>query len=339
MNILRGISRWFLAIIISLSLAVWFTVSVLLSTVFDADALKGWTASSGIYDKVLGQAITVSASQGAASKEDLQKALDATFTPGYLKQNSELMFDATYDWINGKAQNIEFTIPVKEKRAEYSANLQKILEAKFAGLPQCATRIPPNAENPTCIPQGLTAQKLAQQASQIPESSDFLRESFTPESFNKQFVNIPEFPSLPQIVSNMRTLSVVLPIVIVVCAGLYVLASDSKLRGLSRVGRQICLQGMVFTALGGLLWYLGPTADISALQNVDASQSSLINPLFQKAIADVGRVIMLFGSPVAAIGGAAWLTAFVIRRKQSQQPPATYKPPTTLPPTHPTSPL
>lgn len=338
MNILRGVSRWLLAAIISLSLAAWFTVGVLLSTVFDANALKGWAASSGIYDKVLSQAITVSAGQGAASKEDLQKALDATFTPGYLKQNSELMFDATYDWINGKAQNIEFTIPVKEKRAEYSANLQKILEAKFAGLPQCATRIPPSAENPTCIPQGLTAQKLAQQASQIPESSDFLRESFTPESFNKQFVNIPEFPSLPQVVSTMRTLSVVLPIVVVLCAGLYVLVSDGKLRGLGRVGRQICLQGAIFTVLGGIMWYFGPTADISAVQNVDANQFSLINPLFQKAIADVGRVIVLFGSPVAVIGGGAWLAAFLIRRKQSQQPP-TYKPPATLPPTHPKSPL
>ena len=80
---------------------------VLLSTIFNTGVVKGWVASSGMYEKLLPLTVVIESGNAAASKEDLQKALETTITPNYLRQKGEKVLDATYDWINGKTQTID----------------------------------------------------------------------------------------------------------------------------------------------------------------------------------------------------------------------------------------
>ncbi|HET9411457.1 MAG TPA: hypothetical protein VFO38_01265 [Candidatus Saccharimonadales bacterium] len=317
MIFLRGLSRWLLTLIMNSAFSTWILVAVLLATILSADTAKNWLATSGIYQKALPTVITFSTGQntGAASKDDLQKAMVATFTPGYVQRQTETIVQATYDWIHGKTKDISFSIPVKDKRADYSANLQKELEAKFANLPACTMRIAPS-ESPTCIPQGYDAKKLASQYSQIPESSDFLNAPITPQSV-QSFISVPNASSLPGIVALMNTAVWALPLIIVVCGALYVLASDNKLLALGAVGRRLCIHAAIWTVLGGALWIFGSGADLSSLQGAGPSQAALLTPLVQRILPDIGIVVVLYAGSALITSGVVWITTIFIRRRST----------------------
>jgi hypothetical protein len=320
MGFLRGLGRWLISLGIGLLLAAWITGSVLQASVLNRDMVKHWLATSGVYDNALKSFFMLETNQGLATGEDIQKAFDATFPPSYLRQQTETVLDATYDWIDGKSSNISFTIAIKDKREAFRDNLIKQVEPRVAALPACPTRINPNTNNPTCIPQGVNARDFAAQILQLDDDSDFLNVPITPQSLAGSGFQAPEVPQLPGIVGAVRSSLLVLPIVLLVFGAFYVLLSDSKLRGLGIIGRRVFFQGLLVVAGGVLVWTAGPTIDIAAAtQGNDTQQLALaqniINPVVRTILPDVGRLFALFGGIVTAAGGAAWLVAFIIRRK------------------------
>jgi hypothetical protein len=314
--------------------------------------VKSWLANSGVYEKALRSFFTLDSNQGIATKEDIQKAFDVTFPPSYIQQQTNVILDATYDWIDGKQPAIVFSIPIKEKRDAFTANLTSQIEPRIAALPQCTTRTSPATDVPTCLPQGVKASDYTSQLLRLSDSDDFLAKPITPQLLAQSGQPLPNISALPTYANYIRTLTAALPVGILLCAAAYVLLSDSKLRGLAMVSRRTFFHGLFVAVAGGLLWWFGASLDLGVTsQGADAQQiavvKNILNPLMRHVLPDLGRAIILYSGIVTLVGGIGWLTAFIFRRRLTrvaqfspkpiapaappQTPPAPQPEPTQLP--------
>ena len=348
MNIARGIARWGLAFFIGTFLSAWIFVATLNATVANREVVKNWLAQSGVYKHALDNTLRVTADQSGSlmdltTNTTLQQALTKTFDSTYIQQYTNKVIDATYDWVEGKAPAITFSIPVQEKSAEFSANLAAEIKPKIEMLPPCNSRIGNlNANQITCIPTGVSADDYAKQLAQPSSSNGFLNTPITQDNLRSPI----QLSALPALAQAMHMLLWALPIAVAVCGALFVLASDAKLAGLGRLGRQLTINAGLVLVLGLVTWYVGASLDLNSVLEGDEQQvaiiSSLTNPLARTVIPDFGRALSIFSGIVTAVGGILWLGAFLLRRKpqkhaevpnipppaptEAQLPPPTAKP-------------
>lgn len=321
MTIFQGMGRWFCAFLMSTALSAWIFVATLQVTVLDRGVVKSWLATSGVYNQALGNLVQVSTNNATTDSlvtgTVLQNALNKTFPPSYLQQNTNTVIDATYDWLEGKKNTITFNIPVQQKATEFSSNLANELEPVIAKLPTCGAFTIQSTVAATCIPKGISAANYAKQLTQPADSSDFLNTPLTQDNLGK---GAPQYGALPAVVQWNHTLFWLLPIAWAVLGALYVLLSQDKLRGMSNVGRQATINSAITLAGGLLLWYASTSVDLSAtLGQGDAQQSAIvkaiINPLARTILPDVSKALSLFSAIVFVIGLALWLGTFLWRRK------------------------
>lgn len=329
MSLLRGFGRWILSLLISLLLTMWVVAVVLQSTVLSQQVVSGWLSSSGAYDHFLDVAFQLHSDQAAVSQQDLRNALAATFPTSYLQQQANSVLKATYDWIDGRAPTINFSISLQDKRAAFSANLQKVLTAKYASLPTCST-IASLQSVGTCVPAGLKPSDVAAEFSQIASGSDFLNQPITPSSISQ--AGIPRATYLPTLARVVRTSVIALPVIAMMCATAYVMLSSPRLRGLLIVGRRALIHGLLVAALGGLLWYLGNAWDASStFKTADATQlaaiKNIVNPILQLILPDIGRLVALCGLAIALAGGLAMLASTLIKQYKPTPPKGAGQPP------------
>jgi hypothetical protein len=320
MGFLRGAGRWLLSLLVAAMVTAWIGASVMQATLLNRQVVKSWLASSGMYDKALRSLFNLESNQDVATKEDMQNAFDTTFPPNYIKQQTETVLDATYDWIDGKKPNISFSIPIKDKRDEFTANLIKQVQPRIAALPQCPSHSSPNTTKPTCIPQGTKADDFTKQLLNISSDDSFLAQPITPQSLVQSGQQVPNIPALPMYASYIRTLTLALPAGILLCAAAYVLLTDSKLKGLAIISRRTFFHALLIAVAGGLLWWFGSSLDLGAAsQGADLQQilviKNILNPVLRDVLPDVGRTIILYSGIVAAAGGIGWLASFIARRQ------------------------
>jgi hypothetical protein len=321
MNILRGTGRWLLSLAVAMMLTAWIGLCVMQATVLNRTAVQGWLRDSGTYQNVLNTVVTLNDQEGTqsdsiATVDDFNKALAATFPPSYIQQQSENGLNAAYDWVEGKEKTINVTIPINEKQAEFKANAVKIIETKLAALPPCPTRVNPNPENPTCIPQGMSATDLAARLTPelTTEEGKFLDKPLTAKELGLQ--DAPAKAAwVPATYANIKWLVIALPVGILLAAAGFVLLSDDRLKGLRTVSRRIALNGLFLLIGGVVLWQVGGSFSISNLLN-DTEMGTLINPLFQQIVPALGRTLTALGGAVTVVGGIAWGVGFYLSRRQ-----------------------
>jgi ABC-type sugar transport system permease subunit len=353
MSIMRGAGRWFLSLFVAMMITAWISLGVIQATALNRNAVQGWLRDGGVYQNILNPIRLQDTGQALITKTELERALKATFPPAYLQQQSEIVLNATYDWIEGKTSAITFSIPIEQKRAEYSANLAKEIEPKLAALPQCKTRINPDVNNPTCIPQGINATELSKQVSKLGDGGDFLNKPLTAEALSPlNTAGQRTLPTswIPAAVANLKWLMVVLPIGVLVCAAGFVLLSESKLKGLSVISRRVFLNGALLTIAGVLLWVYGKNFSVGNFIT-DTNVSSLMDAFVRQIVPAMGRALTFTAGAVALISGISWVTAMFLKRRQQpstatlehphhlpKPPAAAQLPPADSPPTKPSPP-
>ncbi|HSE61922.1 MAG TPA: hypothetical protein VLA88_06565 [Candidatus Saccharimonadales bacterium] len=329
MDILRGIGRLLLSLAVALMLTAWISAGVLQATLFNRAAVPNWLRESGVYGNAINTAFQVQEpandgdTQAFATKDDLKNALLATFTPSYIQQQSENALGSIYDWIEGKAQTISFTIPIEQKQAEFKTNFTKQIEAKLTSLPPCPTRVNPSPTNPTCIPQGMSAADLATRLTpQITtEGGAFLDKPITASGLNLN----TNATWVPAAYASTKLLTFVLPFAIILAAAMYVFISDPKLKGLSTISRRIALNGLLLVIGGIVIAQVGRTYDFNSLLN-DSTMGAIINPLLHQVAPAIGQTLAVMGGAVMAVGGISWGIAFYLRRRQQSVGPRSGKP-------------
>jgi hypothetical protein len=330
MSFLKGFGRGLLSFVAFLLLSLWFSAATLQMTLLNRDTVYGWLQNSGLYNNLIPSLPTEMEQSGQPKQsfitaEDLKAALGKTFPPSYIQQHTETALDAVYDWAEGQQATISFSIPVHEKQKELSKNLAKQIEPKLAKLPPCTSRLSPDATQPTCIPQGMTASDLAAQMSRFGDAGDgaFLSKPLTQNDL--AVADLPDMSWLPTVVAHLRWLTIALPLGALVLATAYVFLSDSKLHGLAVMGRRMFFHGSMVVAVGLALWFFGATPSLSSIvQTDDPLQqrvvASIADPLTKTILPGLGQVLVLLGSLPTGVGGAAWITSIILRKRLEARP-------------------
>lgn len=336
MNIALSIVRWLLALGIGAALGMWIFAATVNATFANREVVKGWIADSGAYAKVLENGdkfIRTDETQtnGIVTPEVIKQAFAKTYDANYLQQSTNTVIDATYDWMDGSAQAIEFSIPVQEKSAEFNQNLMDLIMPKLLALPQCTGRIP-TTTTITCLPPGVEPIDYAEQLTQ----QQFIKDPITHETLKETVRDVPRSDLLPQAVALIHTLMWALPLIGIIFAALYVLASPDKLRGIIHVARQLTISASI-TLIGGLfIWFASSSVNLAT--GTDAQElavaNAVVNPLARTILPDVGIALSLYSGLVVAIAGATWLGVAIWRHKRNSQPPTISSPPVPPPPTN-----
>lgn len=336
MNIALSIVRWLLALGIGAALGVWIFAATLNATLANREVVKKWLASSGVYDKILEHGdkfieTDEATANGIVTKEDIKGAFVKTYDATYLRDSTNTVVDATYDWMDGTAQAITFSIPVQEKSAEYSQNLMDLIMPKLLALPQCTGRLQTTTQI-TCLPPGVEPIDYAEQLTQ----QQFIKDPITHETLKDTFKDVPNTHLLPQTIALIHTLMWALPLISLVFAALYVAASPDKLHGVIHVARQLTISASI-TLIGGLfMWFASSSVNLATGTNEQqlAVANAVVNPLARTILPDVGMALSLYSGLVVAIAGATWLGVAIWRHKRNSQPPTASGPTVPPPPTN-----
>lgn len=325
MVFLRALLRGLLLLIIAFSLSIWISLATLNATVFDRAVVKNWLDKSGIYGHALTDLIRTEASSAAPqvlSQTVLLTALSATFTPDYMREQTNKVLDATYDWLEGKKEAITFNIAIQDKRAEFGQQLAAAIEPHVRELPQCANGS--DTRDGICVPKGVAPAAFSQQfAAQALDGASFLDQPLTEKMFvpAQGGLNLPF--DLPAAYAQRGNVLIVLPFVMLLGSVAYVFLSSTRQRGLLVIGRRFFF-GAVTALVGGvLMWTLGGTLDISRLPALDPAQAQMfgkvIQPVLRVAVPEIGVWLSLFSGIFAVAGLALWITMAVIQRRKRRR--------------------
>lgn len=323
MRFFAWLARVALLAITTFSVGAWVLLMTTQSTVLNRNVVKGWLATSGAYDHVLDSIVNlqnISQDSSTLDQASLQKAVGNTLTPVFIRQVTETALDSGYDWLEGKSATITFSIPLDAKRAELQSQLADALAPELKGLPACTSGFSGlTSSDVKCLPQGTNAQDAAAStAKQSIQGTDFLRQPLTQDALGP--TNLQDWAWLPAIVQQVGLLTIVLPIVAVVCGTGYVLLSKRRIAGGRMLAGHLLFGSAIGLLAGALLWYFGGSLQLSQVTD-QASQAALlkdvIQPIFAQVLPGIGFWLTMFSGTVALASAIAWITLIILSKRHA----------------------
>lgn len=324
MKIFRIVLNGFAAFICVTSIVGLVYLFTLQATVMDRDAVKGWLSDSKIYEgNLIASLIQPAATTEpvptqmtlGTSPEMMKTALNATFTPDFIREQVEGVIDNTYDWVEGKNPELTFSIPIDQQRDTFIQQLSKTLEPQIAALPICGS-----VQADVCRPASLTVEQLASQmTTQSIDESGMFAAPLTPASFpqDTQQPTSPLLAQLPALREIVDLLFIILPIIIILSVVTIIFATqpDRRLTAAVHLSRRIVFS-MLFTLIpAAIVMFLLKDNDFGLSQMFAAQIGDLIVPLIKIVIVDIAYNLVLFSGITAMISAAAWITLAVWQKK------------------------
>lgn len=318
MVFMRAFFRGLLLLVILISIAVWVLAATFQMTLLNRDTVKQWGEQSGAYGKLV-ETLEINQvdATGLVSGDMLRRAIGETFTSGYIQEQTEVIVDAAYDWVDGEASEISYTIPIHERRDEFIGNLAGVIEEKVQDLPQCGGSLSLNEE---CIPRAYTAETYAMSvAERTAEDSDLFEEPITSADAEP----VDAVKTLPTLASLTSMAVWVLPIVVVLTGIGYVLLSKNWRLGLTNLGKRFVFSSATLVIIGALAWLFGSSVDLGTrlFGGSDATLIAMVvEPILQQAVVSVGMWLTIVAGGVVLVGIILWIIGAVLQRRSGGTP-------------------
>lgn len=347
MNILKWLGRGLLLLLASLSITLWISVTTLQMTLLNREAVFSWLNNSGAYASVGDSIISLQQPEsGQAASLDvvaLQTAISKTLSAEFTQHVTETVLGAAYDWLQGKTNQIDFSVPLSDKREELKQHLATELEPKLRGLPACSSNLSMvSFQDLQCLSPGSTPKSSAEAfAKQAVDGSDFLSKPLTPDMLG---INTESLTWLPPLIQLLPIAIIGLPVLALTCIAGYILLSASRLSGARTIFGRLFFGAILSTLGGAVMWYFG-----SRIQLADALGSSgqvalvqgVVQPIIHQVLPAFGSWVTILAGSVALITGGAWGAIIVVQRRKKKamlltpppNAPTTPEKPTAPPPT------
>lgn len=315
MVFMRAFFRGIILFLLLIAMAVWVIAATLQMTLLNRDIVKGWIQQSGAYENVVDTLeIRQIDATGLVKSDMLRGAIDATFPPASIQGHTEVVIDAVYDWVDGKAPAITYTIPLQEHRDDFVKNLAVLIEEKVQDLPPCSGALSVNEE---CVPRAYTVESYAQSiAQQTANDSDLFEE---PISSNDVQLN-DTVATLPTLANASQLASWVLPIFIVIAGVGYVLLSRTWQQGLMNLGKRFVFSSAFLVVVGALAWVFGGSLDLATRLFGGSDETivaTVVEPIVQGAISSVGMWLTLTAGSMLLAGVILWVVGYMLYRKSA----------------------
>lgn len=132
--------------------------------------IKQIISDSGIYSSVLNRSldqaspITENGLNISYNDKIIRKAATDTFSPQFIKQNTETVIDSVYRWLDNKTPMPDFYIDLSGQKAVFANSVAQSVQKQLSNLPVCTrTSVPQNFDtlNALCLPYGVTPSAAA----------------------------------------------------------------------------------------------------------------------------------------------------------------------------------
>jgi hypothetical protein len=322
-------------------------IGTLEMTVLNRAELKSWLVKGGIYKtnfipnllqtstpKATTPGTTTTSGQLAIPEGALKIALERTFTQDYVRQQAESTIDRFYDWIEGKAPNFTFSIPINQKKDTFITELTQAVEPTVAALPICTPALA--AASTPCRPADIAPDLYTQAliAASI-DKTDFFKQPLTTSNLTTDASS--PFPQpllwLRQLQSHQTLILLALGGIILLAGGVVILLTptEERFRALSLLGKRVFF-GQIFTLVGSLLllWAFqsGYFRLSSLLSNQPASLANTVSNVTKFALVDIATTLAILSGIVCLIGLVIWISIRLWQRRATHvsvlppQPPA-----------------
>jgi len=269
---------------------------MLSKVVTNPENVKKLIAESGVYetapDIFVGQFLSHSSEDiyayaGIESENDVKEITNRVLPSEWLKENTEIIIDSFYDWLEGETENPEFTIDVADRQNALVDEFAQITKDNLQELPTC-TEGDTTEFNPfsaTCIPSGFDLQELEKQIDEQLASGKFFEET---EVSSDQFLKIDETVTknaqrIYSVVKNLH--KVVLGVIVVLSLVLFLL--------LPGISNKFFVIGVNWTVSGSALMFANLLANSKfesfysdRLSGVSVEQREIVDKII-KAVIDV----------------------------------------------------
>lgn len=189
MNILKksllGLCASFLVVLLFI-----FGTTLGLYQVFGTpEPLKKALRESGFYESIVGDAIdqaqkeqhTEGQNEIPVNNPEVQNLIKSAVSPEILQTQLDGSLDSFYAWMRGETPKLVFSVELGDAKNKLAANVGTYVQERLATLPACDPGVAPNTDmdpfSATCLPQGVTAAQVADQAKGELLSSEFLKDT------------------------------------------------------------------------------------------------------------------------------------------------------------------
>jgi len=334
MHILRPLLVGLAGFICIMSVSGFVSLLALRTSIMDREVAKDWLNASKIYDGKIISALVQTAGiegnhsdlQGAdsnTSSDALKIALNATFTPDFVRTQVEGIIDNAYNWSEGKTSEFTFSVPLNQKRDTLIQQLAKAIEPQIAALPTCQSAQP--MQQLTCRPPGLTIEQSANLlATQSIDESGMFTAPITNESIvkNQQQQNSQKsddslMAQLPIIRASIDMLLIILPITAAISITIIILGtrSGSRLAAMSRLSRHIFFSVLLIFIPAIILMWVAKNSDFGLSALLSGQISELVVPLFKIVVAGISSKLALLSGIACIVSVLAWIGFTIWRQK------------------------
>lgn len=325
MNFLRTTGVFLFGLLCTASLSLLGSTLVFNATIAHPQTVKHWLSESGTYENALSTlygTVDTTNSTGrsklvAATDDAVQKAIADSFSPAYLRTQTEAALDATYPWLQGTSPSVTFSIHTQEQRPVFVKSVTNSLTAYFASLPVCAPRQQPQSDTGelACRPVSLSPESLAaQSANEIAAQLPILASPITPASFVPQAsgggsiaTRTRNVPLVWQLLQNGPAIAVAG--IIVGLGGIAVVSKD-RLRSLSRLLRTVAFSALLSVVLFGAALWASTRLPLQSLAK-DGAPPEFVIALVRIITMEIATLLAIFYGCVLIVSIVGWL---VIRR-------------------------
>lgn len=228
--------------------------------------IKSLVKSSGTYDrlpeliydnarnKAEDQAVNVK----LTDPEVKQAALES-FNSQFYKENIENAIDQTYAWLEGKSEQLEFSVDIEEEKTAFISKIVDARAEKTKQLPKCTSAQLRQMALATislytleCLPPGVDIETQAERAkTQLQNSREFLADTKFEAKDLKDSDGQPLARSdsqLRQMFQTLKNLPVFLTLASIFFLGIIYYASSTPKAALKRVAKIFISAGIILLA-------------------------------------------------------------------------------------------
>lgn len=300
------------AVVMSVCLTVILYNHAVQNSILDSAESKQRIANSKAYDTLRDTVLVNQVMRSIEERYPADKLIDrpllsatlADILPSKeLQTRIEPVIDTTYQWLDSKKTEVEFSVSVADKREPFYRALESRLSKKIATLPACEANVYPPEDalfEDLCRPEYVTAGEATQAVMGAIRANQFPLSEVTQDSFvlDAQLAGIKKLPSY---VSYLWAANL-LAIAVMLFATILVLWSRRSL-GVMALGASMLIAGLVALLVQSSVAGASIGQGGGEYTPVIAALKDALMPRLSDAVTKRAVLAMLAGVVLAMAGG------------------------------------
>ncbi len=327
MRVITPFLRWISSMLLHGSLFLMIGCFSFVFLISDRQVIKDTLVTSNIYQDIVPTILNEAQKQTDKSETALplrdpaiREVIRTAFSPQLLQRQSYNIIDATYAWLDGSKENIEFSADFTQSKNAAIQGVATYSADRVLSLPLC-DQIPGaiNVFDVTCQPPGLSSEFIKKQVESDLQSLEVLKDVvFTQDDLPKsqQGKTMQEQFSYAPLVYQVLKSSIVPSVALfLIAAAVYVWVRLPLLKGLKSLGRDLLSNGLMLILMTVVFGFIIPRYT-SMFAVSGEGIAGLMNRVLESYIHKFDILVINVALQVAATGFALLL---IVRISQSNR--------------------